>query len=108
MAKSPSRKALVLFISTVAVDVSNGLSSTEASRRDVLKLVGAVVGSTAVNPATAIDTPDAMDVDSFLRTGMVPMPMGVSGQAGKARPETGVVLRYACKMEFIRLSNSED
>eukprot|EP00587_Corethron_hystrix_P008505 CAMPEP_0113312316 /NCGR_PEP_ID=MMETSP0010_2-20120614/9201_1 /TAXON_ID=216773 ORGANISM="Corethron hystrix, Strain 308" /NCGR_SAMPLE_ID=MMETSP0010_2 /ASSEMBLY_ACC=CAM_ASM_000155 /LENGTH=317 /DNA_ID=CAMNT_0000168129 /DNA_START=42 /DNA_END=995 /DNA_ORIENTATION=- /assembly_acc=CAM_ASM_000155 len=34
-----------------------------------------------------------MNVDDFLKTGGVAMPMGVSGQAGKAKPETGVVLR---------------
>ncbi|KAL3906531.1 MAG: hypothetical protein SGARI_003963 [Bacillariaceae sp.] len=34
-----------------------------------------------------------MDVDNFLTTGMVAQPMGVSGQAGKSKPETGVVLR---------------
>ena len=70
-----------------------------SSRRDALnKLLSgaaAVVGSVAAveKPAIAIDTPEGVDVDSFLRTGMVQMPMGVSGQAGKARPETGVVLR---------------
>jgi hypothetical protein len=37
--------------------------------------------------------PGETDVDEFLRTGMVPNPMGVSGQAGKSRPVTGVVLR---------------
>jgi hypothetical protein len=37
--------------------------------------------------------PDALDVESFLRLGQVSNPMGVSGQAGKSRPETGVILR---------------
>ena len=36
----------------------------------------------------------AVDTDEFLRTGGVAMPMGVSGQAGKYKPETGVFLRY--------------
>jgi len=39
------------------------------------------------NPAFAVD------VDGFLQSGMVSQPMGVSGQAGKSRPETGVFLR---------------
>lgn len=34
-----------------------------------------------------------VDTEDFLKTGMVAMPMGVSGQAGKAKPKTGVVLR---------------
>jgi hypothetical protein len=33
---------------------------------------------------------DRFDVDSYIRTGVVMNPMGVSGQAGKSRPETGV------------------
>ncbi|KAL7581790.1 hypothetical protein ACA910_022320 [Epithemia clementina (nom. ined.)] len=36
---------------------------------------------------------ESFDVDSFLRTGLVAQPMGVSGQTGKSRPETGVILR---------------
>lgn len=36
---------------------------------------------------------DSFDVDNYLKTGFVNNPMGVSGQAGKSRPETGVVLR---------------
>ena len=37
---------------------------------------------------------DSMDVDNFLRTGVdAGGPMGVSSQAGKSRPETGVFLR---------------
>jgi hypothetical protein len=34
-----------------------------------------------------------VDTEDFLKTGMVSMPMGVSGQAGKAKPKTGIVLR---------------
>jgi len=34
-----------------------------------------------------------MDVDDFLKSGQVSMPMGVSGQAGKSRPQTGIVVR---------------
>jgi len=44
-----------------------------------------------------ISTPQSaladVDTDSFIRSGMVSMPMGVSGQAGKAKPVTGIVLR---------------
>lgn len=62
----------------------------------------ATAATTALfNPALAMAAesklkdkiPDRMDVDNFLRTGMVANPMGVSGQAGKSRPETGVLLR---------------
>mmetsp|Transcript_17734 Transcript_17734/g.40929 ORF Transcript_17734/g.40929 Transcript_17734/m.40929 type:complete len:300 (+) Transcript_17734:202-1101(+) len=74
--------------------VCEGLA-TPQSRRDALgSLLGG--GATAVavawkgEPANAVET---TDVDDFLRTGGVSMPMGVSGQAGKSKPELGVVLR---------------
>lgn len=35
----------------------------------------------------------SFQVDDFLKTGQVSMPMGVSGQAGKSKPETGIVFR---------------
>lgn len=52
----------------------------------------------AISASGAIVTPGtcragAVDTDEFLKTGQVSMPMGVSGQAGKAKPRTGVVLR---------------
>jgi hypothetical protein len=34
-----------------------------------------------------------MDVDSFLQSGGVAMPMGVSGQAGKSKPITNIIFR---------------
>jgi hypothetical protein len=43
---------------------------------------------------------EGMNVDEFLRKGMVSMPMGVSGQAGKSRPQTGVILRCVRKVVF--------
>jgi hypothetical protein len=56
---------------------------------------GLAVGASALttNVANAIDTTSSLDIDSYLSTGGVPMPMGVSGQAGKSKPETGVLLR---------------
>jgi hypothetical protein len=36
---------------------------------------------------------DSLDVQDFLRRGVAVNPMGVSGQAGKSRPVTGVILR---------------
>lgn len=67
----------------------------QQSRRDA---VGSILGGGAAavsvlltnGPANAVET---TDVDDFLRTGGVSMPMGVSGQAGKSKPETGVLLR---------------
>ena len=73
-------------------------SSTTAlchSRRDFVATaatlaVGAASGAVSVpSPVRAAD----VDTENFLKTGQVAMPMGVSGQAGKAKPVTGVVLR---------------
>jgi hypothetical protein len=36
------------------------------------------------------ELPDQFNVDDYLKTGMVMNPMGVSGQAGKSKPETGM------------------
>lgn len=73
----------------------NAEKETASSRRSffvdlvsssaVLGIFGMNIGA---NPAWA-DT----DVDDFLRSGQVGMPMGVSGQAGKSRPRTGIVFR---------------
>merc|ERR1712232_1331389 len=43
--------------------------------------------------ASADPNGEGVNVEDFLKTGMVQQPMGVSGQAGKMKPETGVVLR---------------
>ena len=72
--------------------------STErpASRRETLGWIAgaATIGLTGQEPAKAVaDRPDSFDVQDFIRTGVVQQPMGVSGQAGKPRPETGVLLR---------------
>jgi len=50
------------------------------------------IGAASVAALPTICTADT-NVDDFIRSGRVAMPMGVSGQAGKSRPETGVVLR---------------
>jgi hypothetical protein len=36
------------------------------------------------------DLPDTFNVDDYIKTGMVMNPMGVSGQAGKSKPITGM------------------
>lgn len=60
------------------------------SRRAALGWLGqAAAFAVMVPPSLA----DEMNVEDFLKKGGVSMPMGVSGQAGKMRPETGVVLR---------------
>jgi len=69
---------------------SNSALFSQNDRREfVSKAAALALGGIALPPSTA----NAVDTDEFLKTGMVSMPMGVSGQAGKAKPRTGVVLR---------------
>lgn len=63
---------------------------SHSDRREFLsKAAIAAAGIVSIPPSASAD----VDTDSFIKTGMVSMPMGVSGQAGKAKPVTGVVLR---------------
>ena len=65
-------------------------TSLEAHRREFLCLTaGALVGSSILPQYAGAE----LDTEGFLKSGMVSMPMGVSGQAGKAKPKTGVILR---------------
>eukprot|EP00566_Odontella_aurita_P019085 CAMPEP_0113542966 /NCGR_PEP_ID=MMETSP0015_2-20120614/9903_1 /TAXON_ID=2838 /ORGANISM="Odontella" /LENGTH=306 /DNA_ID=CAMNT_0000443087 /DNA_START=213 /DNA_END=1132 /DNA_ORIENTATION=- /assembly_acc=CAM_ASM_000160 len=77
-------------------------AESSVGRRDILAAAASAaflcLGAAAAPPAFAdaggaADLEGGLDVNSFLRSGMVSQPMGVSGQAGKSRPETGVVLR---------------
>mmetsp|Transcript_1340 Transcript_1340/g.3088 ORF Transcript_1340/g.3088 Transcript_1340/m.3088 type:complete len:298 (-) Transcript_1340:59-952(-) len=83
--------ATLLYLQQVSI--TEGLSTKQPvpSRRQAL---GSILGGGAAaillpSLSNAMET----DVDSFLRSGGVAMPMGVSGQAGKAKPVTGVLLR---------------
>lgn len=68
-------------------------------RRQVIQTIvggtsaGILVGSKKVFASGADTVVDSLDVQDFLRRGVSVNPMGVSGQAGKSRPETGVILR---------------
>lgn len=66
-------------------DASEGLMS---NRRSFIATAAIALAGINNMPAVA-----DMDVDDFLKSGQVAMPMGVSGQAGKSRPETGIVFR---------------
>ena len=93
-----------LFLATQQI---HGLQQPQQrpSRRETLGWIlggGAslIATTSAQQPAwgAAAAIQDTMDVDSFLRTGVdIGGPMGVSSQAGKSRPETGVYLRYVSR-----------
>jgi hypothetical protein len=55
--------------------------------------IGAGAASFVALPQASRAEEDGLDVKDFLKTGQVSQPMGVSGQAGKSKPETGVYLR---------------
>jgi len=72
-------------------------AATTTSRRETLgwmaaSTIGTMMLSTSTQAANAV-TESGLDVEDFLRSGGVSQPMGVSGQAGKSKPETGVILR---------------
>ena len=83
--------------------IRNGKTDRVQSRRAALGWLSTAVSSMAfpfvsiaatavTEEGTDIRAP-GVDMDRFIKTGMVSQPMGVSGQAGKSRPETGVILR---------------
>jgi hypothetical protein len=93
-----------LFLTTAAFlstsfPFTNGLTSPppEQSRRATLQgiLMGVVTTTFPTQAAWgAAAVQDSLDTNTFLRTGMdIGGNMGVSSQAGKSRPETGVFLR---------------
>eukprot|EP00986_Skeletonema_menzelii_P007539 scaffold2966_cov143-Skeletonema_menzelii.AAC.12 len=67
-------------------------SSLHASRRDVVAVLASFALPSIVNAAAAVQ--DSLEIEEFLRTGVdAGGNMGVSSQAGKSRPQTGVVFR---------------
>jgi len=92
-----------------------------SSRRDlfgsvtsaaVAVVAGSVTGTTVLQPvatanAAAAAVQDSLDIENFLRTGIDSGGiMGVSSQAGKSRPQTGVVLRDGSDVSQDRRSGS--
>lgn len=85
----------VALASLQLIAVAQALSmETSSSRRQAIgSILGGGAAAVIASTVPAAVAVESTDVDSFLRTGGVSMPMGVSGQAGKAKPETGVFLR---------------
>lgn len=73
-----------------------GFGQMAPTRRNVLNEIISVASiafvatKSSASYAEEDKIPETFDIDSYLRTGYVSNPMGVSGQAGKSRPETGV------------------
>ena len=95
-----STSLLFLLSAIQGLSLCHGLAAPTASRRTALGwIAGAATGGwlSGGNPQAWADAGAGaggiVEIDEFLRTGMVAQPMGISGQAGKSKPETGVVLR---------------
>ena len=90
-----------------------GTPSTVLDRRQLLRVSAATAAGfmlTAGNPdpaqAAAAALQDSLDVDTFLKSGSdTGGNMGVSSQAGKSRPQTGVVFRDGSEIQQDKKGN---
>jgi hypothetical protein len=74
---------------------STSLQSKACDRKQFLNVGLGLAFSVSFQPANGAESnrPESLDIDSFLRTGQEAFPMGVSSQAGKSKPVTGIFLR---------------
>lgn len=88
--------SLVAFQTTALAPAQQPPSTTaQPSRRGALEWLGqAAAAMTVIGTSSHPVGAAELDVESYMQSGGVSMPMGVSGQGGKMRPTTGVVLRY--------------
>ncbi len=86
MKLSSSLSLATLFVTVT--DSSALAPSSTITRRLALGWVAGACAGSCIGGANAV-----VDTEDFIRTGVVSMPMGVSGQAGKSKPTTGVILR---------------
>ena len=91
----------ICHIDGLSTNPSSSSSSSSSSRRHVIgSLLGGVStaavvlgGGNIIDNTNMMAQAGEMDVDSFLQSGGVAMPMGVSGQAGKSKPITNIIFR---------------
>ena len=89
------------ILTTSSLHMSNQQKIESLDRKQFLKSA-AVVSSLLVPSSSRADEggrPDQLDIENFLRTGTEAFPMGVSSQAGKSKPVTGVFLRDGTDVE---------
>lgn len=74
---------------------STSLPSKAWTRKDILDIGLGLSFLVPFQSAIGAESnrPESLDIDSFLRTGQEAFPMGVSSQAGKSKPVTGIYLR---------------
>lgn len=98
---TPSPQLNSALEGATATSTSIFLSAEEdaIAKVDRRNFLAGIVAGTSLSILTGIpqkslaDGDGSFSVDDFLRSGQVSMPMGVSGQAGKSKPETGIVFR---------------
>jgi len=113
--------ALILLATAESFSPSNFVSSRRAtalrghdnldankdvsmSRTKFFHVATTTIGAASIaftQPVVAVESgrPESLDIDNFLRTGQEAFPMGVSSQAGKSKPVTGVFLRDGTSVE---------
>lgn len=88
-------------ILTTSLHMCNQPKLESLDRKQFLKSAVAI-SSLLVPESSRADEggrPDQLDIENFLRTGTEAFPMGVSSQAGKSKPVTGVFLRDGTDVE---------
>lgn len=88
-------------ILTTSLPMSNQPTLESLDRKQFLKSAAAI-SSLLIPESSRADEggrPDQLDIENFLRTGTEAFPMGVSSQAGKSKPVTGVFLRDGTDVE---------
>jgi hypothetical protein len=89
----PSRMPVVALVGNDEhLNADNGICM---SRKLFFNIATIGASLALAQPALALENgrPESVDIDNFLRTGTEAFPMGVSSQAGKSKPVTGVFLR---------------
>jgi hypothetical protein len=76
---------------------NNDEEKNSCSRRNAIvssfSMLAGILATGATSTNVWAESDGGFNVDDFLKSGQVSMPMGVSGQAGKSKPETGIVFR---------------
>lgn len=96
--KGTMNRSIFIFVSFLAllllVHETSALSLDTTTRRDFWSACAFVGTSTLAPSSSNAAAQDSLDIETFLRTGIdTGGGMTVSSQAGKSRPQTGVVFR---------------
>jgi len=91
-----SSSAMPTFLNALREDTDTQQQATSITRKTFFSRTSAFTSAFVLAQEGVFTAKPAFaDIyeEEFLKTGRVAVPMGVSGQAGKSRPETGIFLR---------------